>query len=76
MSTELKSLKGKIEKPSSIEEKSNYFDVKLDLNRFYGGIERGTSLQMGFYNQLGQYNHIQLDNKNIMELKSLLNEYF
>lgn len=76
MSTPLKSLKGKIEKPSSISDKSNYFDAELDLDRFYGGIERGTSLQMGFYNQLGQYNYIQLDNKNIMELKSLLNEYF
>jgi hypothetical protein len=76
MSTQLKSLKGKIEEPSSISDKSNYFDAELDLNRFYGGIERGISLQMGFYNELGRYNHIQLDDKNIIELKSLLNEYF
>ena len=76
MSTELKTLKGKIEvfNPSKME--STYKSTELHLNRFYGGKDRGASLQIGFYNQLGQYNHIQLDYQTVLELRDILNESF
>lgn len=76
MSTELKTLQGRIEIPDSPKKESTYKSTKLHLNRFYGGKDRGTSLQIGFYNQLGQYNHIQLDCRTVLELRDILNESF
>ena len=76
MSTELKTLKGKIEVPNPPKIESTYKSTELHLNRFYGGKDRGTSLQIGFYNQLGQYNHIQLDYQTVLELRDILNESF
>ena len=76
MSTELKTLKGKIEIPDSPKMESTYKSTELYLTSFYGGQERGTSLQIGFYNDLGNYNHIQLDHETIIELRNILNEEF
>lgn len=76
MSTELKTLQGKIEIPNPPKMSSTYKSTELHLNRFYGGKDRGASLQIGFYNQLGQYNHIQLDRQTVLELRDILNESF
>lgn len=76
MSTELKTLKGKIEVPDLSKRKSAYKSTELHLNRFYGGQNRGTSLQIGFYNENGIYNHIQLDCQTVLELRDILNESF
>ena len=76
MSTELKTLNGKIEVPFPEKMRSIYTSTELHLNRFYGGQDRGTSLQIGFYNESGQYNHIQLDCQTVLELKDILSESF
>lgn len=76
MSTELKSIQGKIEIPNLKTRESDYKHTELHLTKFYGGTNRSTSLQIGFYNDLGIYNHIQLDSKAIKELKDLLNDEF
>ena len=76
MSTELKTLKVKIEVPNPPKMESTYKSTELHLNRFYGGQKRGTSLQIGFYNDLGNYSHIQLDHETIIELRNILNEEF
>ena len=76
MATELKTLNGKIEIPFPEKMRSTYMSTELHLNRFYGGEDRGASLQIGFYNQLGEYNHIQLDHETIIELRNILNEEF
>ena len=66
MSTELKTLKGKLEIPEKNGTMiSNYKEVDVSLTCFWGGIERGTSLQITFLNENGDYSHIQLDNENI-----------
>ena len=76
MSTELKTLKGNIEVPNPPKMKSTYKSTELHLNRFYGGKDRGASLQIGFYNESGQYNHIQLDCQTVLELKNILTDNF
>ena len=76
MSTELKTLQGKIEIPNPPKMSSIYKSTELHLNRFYGGQDRGTSLQIGFYNESGKYSHIQLDHETILELKNILIEEF
>lgn len=77
MSTELKTLKGKIEIPrkdgSMI---SDYKEVDVSLTRFWGGTERGTSLQITFLNDQGNYSHVQLDNENVKLLFEKIKEYF
>lgn len=76
MSTNLKSLVGKIEIPDTENKKSNYKETKLHLTTFYGGVERGKSLQIGFTNEQGDYCHIQLDRDNCSALRRLLHDNF
>lgn len=64
MSTELKTLKGKIEIPNETMT-SDYKEVDVSLTRFWGGTERKESLQITFLNEQGNYSHIQLDNENV-----------
>lgn len=77
MSTELKTLKGKIEIPrkdgSMI---SDYKEVDVSLTRFWGGTERGTSLQITFLNENEDHFHIQLDSENVKLLFEELKEHF
>ena len=78
MSTQIKTLKGsieiKVEEAETISIK--HLNRKIDLSSFYGGIERGKSLQIGFKNEFGHYVFIQLDNKNVLELLKELNNNF
>ena len=76
MSTELKSIKGKIEIPNPSKVTSNYQETEVHLNRFWGGTERGVSLQITFLNENGNYSHIQLDNENVKELIEILKENY
>ena len=73
MSKQFEAIKCTIEIPDKENNAPKYFPTELDLNGFYGGKERGYSLQLGFYNQFGQYNFVQLDANAIKELKELLN---
>lgn len=75
MSTELKTLKGKIEIPNRNETMtSDYKEVDVSLTRFWGGTERKLSLQITFLNEQGNYSHIQLDNENVKLLFEELKE--
>lgn len=77
MSTELKTLKGKIEIPiKDGTMTSDYKEVDVSLTRFWGGTERGTSLQITFLNENDDYSHIQLDNENVKLLFEELKEHF
>ena len=76
MSTELRSLKGKIEIPNTQSMNSDYKETELFLNRFWGGTYRGTCLQITFLNEEGNYSHVQIDSENIEELKEILNTAF
>ena len=75
MSTELKTLKGKIEIPNGTMT-SDYKEVDVSLTRFWGGTERKVSLQITFLNEQGNYSHIQLDNENVKLLFKELKEKF
>lgn len=76
MSTELKSISAKIEIPKMNSYTSDYLDTEVSLNRFWGGKDRGTSLQLTFLNEKGTHSHIQLDAENIRELRDILNIEF
>lgn len=76
MSKELESIKGKIELPNPDTSRSNYTDREVFLTAFYGGIERGDSLQITFTNEFCNPCHIQIDSSNIEKLKQILNEHF
>ena len=77
MSTELKTLKGKIEIPNRNETMTpDYKEVDVSLTRFWGGTERKLSLQITFLNEQGNYSHIQLDNENVKLLFEELKENF
>lgn len=75
MSTELKTLKGKIEIPNETMT-SDYKEVDVSLTRFWGGTERKESLQITFLNEQGNYSHVQLDNENVKLLFKELKENF
>lgn len=68
MSTELKTLSAKIEIPNKEQMSSNYLDTEVYLTRFYGGANRGSSLQLGFRDENGNYHHVQLDNATVKQL--------
>lgn len=78
MSTDLKTLKGKIETAAFIGNKTepHYISKELHLTSFYGGKERGKSLQLGFETLTKEYAHIQLDNDTVKELIEILQENF
>lgn len=77
MSTELKTLKGKIEIPKRDGTMtSDYKEVDVSLTRFWGGPERKLSLQITFLNEQDDYSHIQLDNENVKLLFEELKENF
>lgn len=77
MSTELKTLKGKIEIPNRNGIMTpDYKEVDVSLTRFWGGPERKLSLQITFSNEQGNYSHIQLDNENVKLLFEELKENF
>lgn len=75
MSTEIKTLKGKIEIPNETMT-SDYKEVDVSLTRFWGGTERKESLQITFLNEQGNYSHVQLDNENVKLLFKELKENF
>lgn len=71
MSTELNSIKGKIEVPIPHKLHSEYKTAFLEITSFSGGKERGHSLQLNINSE-----HIQLDNEGVRELiKELVKEY-
>jgi hypothetical protein len=73
MSTQLIELQGKKEIPMG--NHSEYIDKELHLTRFFGGAERGTSLQItitGFANT----DYIQLDNQAVQALIRALVDAF
>lgn len=76
MATELKSIKAKIEIPNPPKATSTYKETKVSLTRFYGGKERGVSLQLTFLNENGDCSHIQLDNENVQLLFDIINDAF
>jgi hypothetical protein len=77
MSTELKTLKAKLEVPKKDGSmSSNYKDVDVQLNRFWGGEKRGVSLQFTFLGEDDNYHHFQLDKENVLLLLSELKENF
>jgi hypothetical protein len=70
MSTQLIELEGKKEIP--VGNRSEYVDKEVHLTRFYGGVERGASLQITITGY-GNTDYIQLDNAATKELiKALL----
>lgn len=77
MSTSLGSVYAKIEIPKlDGSMTSDYKDTEVFLNRFYGGVKRGKSLQITFLNEKGDHSDIQLDSANIKVLKTILNAEF
>lgn len=68
MSTELKTLQGKIEVPNLDDRTSEYNDTNVFVTSFYGGKDRGQSLQITFLDESGNYTHVQLDNENVKAL--------
>lgn len=76
MSTKLTQLLGKIEIPNIKTQSPDYKDVEVHINSFWGGEKRGKSLQLGFHNADGEYQHIQLDNENVRKLCIELQEHF
>ena len=77
MSTELKTLKGKIELPKRDGTMTpDYKEVDVSLTRFWGGAKRKLSLQITFLNEQEDYSHIQLDNENVKLLFEELNNNF
>jgi hypothetical protein len=75
MSIQIARLSADIEVGGTIH-KINYVQTKLDVVKFAGGSERGTSLQLSFLNEDKERQHIQLDNDNVKELIQALIEYF
>jgi hypothetical protein len=76
MSIELGKLKGKIEIPVPGKMKVTYMDTEVSINRFWGGTERGASLQLTFENELHTFSHVQLSECEVKILKNILNENF
>lgn len=75
MSTELTNISAKIEVPDTINKVSNYLDRTIFLNSFYGGNNRGKSLQITFYDEEDNGRHFQLDKENVEILKQILQEF-
>jgi len=76
MSTELGKLKGKIEIPVPGRMEVTYMDTEVSLNRFWGGTERGVSLQLIVENEAHRFSYVQLSEYEVKILKDILNEYF
>lgn len=78
MSTDLKTLKGKIETITSIDGKLQPFypSREVYLTSFHGGEEKGKSLQLSFNTLMHENVHIQLDNATVKELIEILQENF
>lgn len=78
MSTKLETLKGKIETTTSVNSKIEPFypSREVYLTSFYGGKERGKSLQLSFNTLMHENVHIQLDNATVKELIEILQENF
>lgn len=75
MSTELATLKGRIEVLISDSKTPNYRDTDVLLTRFAGGLG-GPCLQITFLNEREEYSHVQLTPDNIRRLKKILSECF
>ena len=76
MSTELGKLKGKIEIPVPGKMKVTYMNTEVHITRFWGGTERGVSLQLTFENETHGFSHIQISKEEAEILKNILNENF
>lgn len=70
MSTELGIVSGRKEFPDTERRKSDYKPATLQLTRFYGGVRNGPMLQLS--TGITQDAHIQLNSKQIEELKRIL----
>lgn len=76
MSKELEPIKATIEIPNTKTKTSEYIEREVDLTSFFGGSERGHSLQLGFMNEKGFYSFIQIDNEQVKQLiKELVKTY-
>jgi hypothetical protein len=76
MSTDLKSLVGRVEIPNTDKKTSEYKEVKVHLTIFHGGAERGKSLQIGYRNENNDYSHLQLSRETCSELRRILHDNF
>ena len=75
MSTQYEPIVGDIEYPLTEEKRNNYVPALLHISRFFGGKDRGVSIQLGIENEYdNSYSHIQLDNKSANALLELLRE--
>lgn len=74
MATKIAELKGKIEIPLK-NQVVEYKDSTLNLLKFNGGIERGRSLQLTIVDG-DKTTHIQLNSKDSLALKNILNNEF
>lgn len=73
MSTNLGVIKAKIEVPVHTE--SSYIDIDVRITGFWGGTQRGHSVQFAFTNENNETCHFQLDAKAILQLKTLLDNF-
>jgi len=71
MSRNIGSFKGKKEIIKKTASKVEYVDQTLDLTVFYGGVDRGVSLQL----TIGMDAYIQLDEKTANKLSELLSNW-
>jgi len=75
MSTDVVTLKGKRELPVTKDGRySVYSDMELHANTFYGGADRGKSLQLTLSGLATVPLHIQLDNATAKKLVVALKE--
>lgn len=73
MATTYDPITGLLEVPIPAIRKSEYLPSKLHITRFFGGTERGVSIQLGIEDENG-YKDIQLDNRSANELLDLLQD--
>ena len=78
MSTTYEPIKGKREVPIPELHKSTYMPAELHITRFYGGVDRGVSIQLGILD-MDWFHSIQLDNVAahalLKQLKGALSEF-
>lgn len=69
MTTRMKSISGLIELPHPEKMESSYIPTELSITRFYGGKNRGVSVQLTLNRE-----YIQIDHDSIKELINTLQE--
>lgn len=74
MSTEIAEIKTQYQEYDIITDTVNYIDDKLHINRFAGGKEKGTMIQLTILNCKDGYT--QLTKEQVKELAQILNDCF